>query len=235
MLDWMKHKLESRLPGEISITSDMQMTSPLWQKAKRNYRVSWLKWIGEWKSWLKTQHWKSEDHGVTSWQIEGETMETVTAFIFLGSKITADGYCSHKIKRLLFLERKVLTKLDSILKSRDKILLTKVHRVKVNDFSSSHVWVWEFDHKEGWMLKNWYFWAVVLEKTLESPLDCKEIKPVSPEGNQSQIFIGRTDSEAEASILWPPDGKSWVTGKDPDTWKDWRQEKKQMTEDEMVG
>ena len=118
-------------------------------------------------------------------------METVTAFIFLGSKITADGDCSHEIKRHLFLERKVLTKLDSILKSRDMILLTKVHRVKVNDFSSSLVWVWEFDHKEGWMLKNWCFWAMVLEKTLESPLDCKDIKPVNLKGNQSQIFIGR--------------------------------------------
>ena len=94
--------------------------------------------------------------------------------------------------------------------------------------------MWELDHKEGWALKNWCFWVVVLEKTLESPLDCKEIKPVNPIGNQSWIFIGRTDVEAEASILWPPDGKSRLIGKDPDAGKEWRQEKG-VTEDEMVG
>ena len=96
-----------------------------------------------------------------------------------------------------------------------------------------HIWMWELDHKEGWALKIWYFWSVVLEKTLESPLDCKEIKPVNPKGNQSWIFIGRTD--AEAPILWPPDAKNWLTRKDPDDGKDWRQEEKGMTEDEMVG
>ena len=102
-------------------------------------------------------------------------------------------------------------------------------------FSSSHVWMWELDHKEGWVLKKWCFWIVVLEKTLESPLDCKEIQPVHPKGNQSWIFIGRTDAEAEAPILWPPDGKSWLIGKDPDAGKDWGQEEKGATEDEMVG
>ena len=94
---------------------------------------------------------------------------------------------------------------------------------------------WELDYKESWTLKNWCFWTVVLEKTLESPSDCREIQPVNPRGNQSWIFIGRTDAENEAPILWPPDGKNWLTGKDPDTRKDWRQEKKGMTEDEMVG
>ena len=87
-------------------------------------------------------------------------------------------------------------------------------------FSNSHVWMWELDHKESWASKNWCFWTVVLEKTLESPLDCKEIKPVNSKGNQPWIFIGRTDSEAEAPILWPPDVKSWLTGKDPDAGKD---------------
>ena len=103
-------------------------------------------------------------------------------------------------------------------------------------FSSSHVWMWQLDHKEGWTLKN-CFWAVVLEKTLESALDCKEIKPVNPSGNQSWIFIGRTDAEveAEAPILWPPDAKSWLIRKDPVAGKDWRQEEKGMTEDRMVG
>ena len=94
--------------------------------------------------------------------------------------------------------------------------------------------MWELDHKESWALKNWCFWTVVLEKTLESPLDCKEIQPVNPEGNQSWIFIGRTDAEVEAPILWPPDARNWLTGKDPDAGKDWRQEK-WATEDKMVG
>ena len=91
-------------------------------------------------------------------------------------------------------------------------------------FSSSPVWMWELDHKESWVPKNWCFWTVVSEKILESPLDCKEIKPVNPKGNQSWIFIGRTDDEAETPILWPPDAKSWLIRKDPDAGKDWRQE-----------
>ena len=102
-------------------------------------------------------------------------------------------------------------------------------------FSSRHVWMWELDYKESWALKYWCFWTVVLEKTLESPLDCKEIQLVHPKGNQSWIFIGRTDAEAEAPILWPLDVKSWLIWKDPDAGKDWRQEEKGMTEDEMVG
>ena len=102
-------------------------------------------------------------------------------------------------------------------------------------FSSSHVCMWELDYRESYVLKNWCFWTVVLEKTLESPLDCKEIQPVHPKGNQSWIFIGRTDAEAEAPILWPPDSKNWLIGKDPDAGKDWRQEKKGTIEDDMVG
>ena len=101
-------------------------------------------------------------------------------------------------------------------------------------FSSSHVWMWDLDHKEGWVLKNWYFWSMVLGKTLESPLDCKEIQPVNTKGNPSWIFIGRPDTEAEAPILWPPDAKSWLTGKDPASGKGWEQEEKGMTEDKMV-
>ena len=102
-------------------------------------------------------------------------------------------------------------------------------------FSSSHVWVWELDYKESWVPKNWCFWTVALNKTLESPLDCKEIQPVHPKGDQSWVFIGRTDVEAEAPILWPPDATSWLIWKDPDAGKDWGQEEKGMTEDEMVG
>ena len=100
--------------------------------------------------------------------------------------------------------------------------------------TSSHVWMWELDHKESWAPKNWCFWTVVLKKTLKSPLDCKT-KPANPKGNQSWIFIGRTDAEAEAPMLWPPDVRSRLTGKDPDAGKDWRQEEKGMTENEMVG
>ena len=129
--------------------------------------------------------------------------------------------------------RKAMTNLDSMLKSKDITLPTKVHPKLW--FSSSHVWMWELDYKESWALKNWCFWTVVLEKTLESPLGCKKIKPVNPKGNQSWIFIGRTDAEAETPILWPSDVKNWLIGKDPDAGKDWRQEEKEMIEDEMVG
>ena len=101
-------------------------------------------------------------------------------------------------------------------------------------FSNSHIWMWEVDYKESLALKNWCFWTLVLEKILESPLDCKEIQPVHPKGDQSWVFIGRTDAEAEAPILWPPDVKSWLIGKDPNAGKDWKQEKG-TTEDEMVG
>ena len=101
-------------------------------------------------------------------------------------------------------------------------------------FSSSHVWMWELDYKENWGPKNWCFWTVVLEKTLESPLDYKEIQLVNPKGNWSWIFIGRTDAEAETPILRPPDAKNWLIWKAPDAGKDWKQEEKGMTEDEMV-
>ena len=102
-------------------------------------------------------------------------------------------------------------------------------------FPSSYIWMWELDHKKSWAPKNWWFWTVVLEKTLESPLDCKEIQPVHPKGNQSWIFIGRTDAEAETPVLWLPDAKNWLIGKDSVAGKDWKQEEKGMTEDKMVG
>ena len=154
---------------------------------------------------------------ITSWQIEGQKVETVGDFVFLGSKLTVDSDCSLEIKRCLLkmLGRKAMTNLDRVLKSRDITLLTKFHSQSY-DFSSSHVWMWELGHKETWLPKNWCFWTMVLEKTLESPLDSKEIKPVNPKGNQSWIFIGRTDAEAEASILWSPDATNRLIGKDPD-------------------
>ena len=151
-------------------------------------------------------------------QIDGETMETVTDFIFLGSKITADGDFSHEIKRCLLLGRKVMTNLGSILKSRH-YFANKGPSSQSYGFFSSRVWMWELDYKESWAPNNWCFWTVVLEKTLESPLDCKEIQPVH-KGEQSWVFIGRTDTEAETPILWPPDAKSQIIGKDPGAGKD---------------
>ena len=129
--------------------------------------------------------------------------------------------------------RKPMTNLDSILKSRDITLLTKAHLAKAMVFPVV-IWMWELEYKESWAPKNWCFWTVVLEKTPESSLDCKEIQPVHPKGDQSWVFIGRTDVEAETSILWPPDVKCWFIWKEPDARKDWRQEKG-TTEDEMVG
>ena len=144
---------------------------------------------------------------ITSWQIDGETVKTVADFIFLASKITADGDCSYEINRFLLLCRKVMTNLDSIFRSRD-CFANKGPSSQDYGFSSSHVWMWELDYKESWAPKNWCFWTVVLEKTLESPLDCKEIQSVHPKGNQFWIFIGRTDAEAETPILWPPDRRT---------------------------
>ena len=126
-----------------------------------------------------------------------------------------------------------MTNLDSILKSRDITLSTKVCLVKAMVFPV--VWMWELDYKESWAPKNWCFWTVLLEKSLESPLDCREIQPVHPKGDQSWIFIGRTDAEPETPILWPCHAKSWLIWKDPDAEKDWGQEEKGMTENEIVG
>ena len=151
---------------------------------------------------------------IISWQTEGIKVETVTDFIFLGSKITADGDCSHKIKRCLLLGRKTMTNLHNILKSRHHFV-NKGPYSQSYVFSSSHVWMWELEHKEGWAPKNWCF-QIVLEKSLESPLDCKEIQPVHPKGIQTWRFIGRTDAEAETPILRPSDVKNQLIGKDPD-------------------
>ena len=169
---------------------------------------------------------------ITSWQIDGETMETMIDFIFLGSKITADDDSSHEIKKCLLLARKVMMNLDNVLKNRDISLLTKICLVKAMVFAVVMCGCESWTIKESWALKNWCFCTVVVEKTHENPLDCKEVKPVNPKGNQSWIFIGKTD--AESPVLWPPDVKSWLIGKDPEAGKDWRQEKG-TTEDDMVG
>ena len=169
---------------------------------------------------------------ITSWQVEGEKMETVQTLCSWPPKITAYGDCSHEIKRCLLFGRKAMTNLDSILKSRDITLPRKVHLVKAIVFPSSHIQMWELDHKEGWAPKNWHFQIVVLKKTLESSLYCKEIKPVNPKGNQPWIFIRRID--AEAAILWPLYVKSRLIGKDPDAGKDWKPKEKGAAENEMV-
>ena len=149
---------------------------------------------------------------ITLWQVDGEPVQTVAVFISLGSKITADGDCSQEITRCLLPGRKAMANLDSVSKSRD-YFANKGPYSQSYGVTSSQVWV---DYKEGSTPKNWCFQTVVLEKTFENPLDCKEIQPVHPKGDQSWVFIGRTDAEAEAPILWPPDGMSWPIEKDPD-------------------
>ena len=167
---------------------------------------------------------------ITSWQT-GKQCQT----LFWGApKTTADVDYSHEINRGLFLGKKVITNLDSILKSR-RYFTNKGLSSQGYGFSSGHIWMWELECEEIWVPKNWWFWTVVLEKTLESPLDCKEVQPVHSKGDQSWVFIGRTDAEAETPRLWPPHAKSWLFGKDCDAGKDWGQEEKGMTGDEMVG
>ena len=168
---------------------------------------------------------------ITSWQISGETMEIVRDFIFLGSKITADGDCSPEIQRYLLLERKTMANWDGILKAKT-LLCQQRCLVKAMVFP---VVMYGY---ESWIIKKAEcgrcFEILALEKTLESPLDCREIKPVNPKGNQPWMFIGRTDAEAEAPILWPFDVKNWLIGKDPDAGKDRRQKEKRAAEDLMV-
>ena len=169
---------------------------------------------------------------ITSWQIDGGTVETVEDFILGGSKITADGDCIHKIKRRLLLERTVMT--NSILKYRDITLPTKVCLVKAMAFPVVMFGCesWTIKKAECWRIDDFELWCW---RRLLSPLDCKEIQPVHPKGNQSWIFIGRMDAEVETPTLWPPDVKNWLIGKDPDAGRDWGQEEKGTTEDEMAG
>ena len=170
---------------------------------------------------------------ITSWKIDGETVETVADFIFLGSSITADGDSSYEIKRCLLLGRNDQPRKH--IKKQRHYFVNKGLSSQGYGFSNSHVWMWELDYKESWAPKNWCFWIVVFEKTLENPLYCKETQPVHPKGDQSWVFIGKTDVEAETPMLWPPHTKSWLIWNNPDAGKDWGQEEKGTTEDEMVG
>ena len=171
---------------------------------------------------------------ITSWQIDRETVATVADFIFLGSKITADGDRSHEVKRHLLLGRKAMTSLESILKSRDITLSTKVRLVNAMVFPVVIYGCesWTIKKAECRRIDAFELWCW---RRLESLLDCKEIHPVHPKGDQSWVFIGSTDVEAESPILWPPDVKNWLIWEDPDAGKDWRQEEKVTTEDEMGG
>ena len=181
---------------------------------------------------IQAGHWAKE---CTNHDRSPKTVETVIDFFWGGSKITADGDCSHEIKRCLLLGRKVITNLDSLLKSRDITLPTKVHLVKTMFFPVVMYGCWELDYIQRKLsTKELMLLNCGVEKTLENPLDCKEIQPVHSKGNQSWVFIERTDAEAETSIFLPRDAKNWLIGKDPDAGKDWRQEKEGMTEDEMV-
>ena len=203
----------------------------------RKRRATWWKWMRSVKKAglkLNIQKMKIMPCSPITSQIDGKTMEIVTYFIFLRSKITAGGDCCHKIKTLAPL-KKSYDKPRLHIKKQRHYFVNKGPSSQSYGFSSSHVWMRELGHKESWVLKNWCFWTVELEKTLESPLDCKEIKPINPKRNQSWIFIGRTDVEAEAPILWLPDAKNWLFRKYPDIGKDWRQAEKGMSEDEMVG
>ena len=170
---------------------------------------------------------------ITSWQVEGKKMRTVADFIFLGSKIAEDCDCSRKVKWRLLLGRKAMTNLDSIFKSRDITLPTKGTYSQSCGFSSSHVRMWELDHKRGWVLKNWCFWTVVLEKTLES---------LGQQGHQASQSQRRSTLNIHwkdwcwswTPTFWPHDANSWLIGKCLDAGKDWGQEEKGKTEDEMA-
>ena len=224
----MNHKLESRLPEETSTINNLRyaVDTTLMAESEEELNSLLMKVKEESEKFgLKLNIQKTKimlSNPNTLWEIEGEKVEAVTDFLFLDSKITADGDCSLEIRICLFLGRKAMTNLDGILKSKTSFC----HQSPCSQsygFSSSHVQMLELDHKKDWTLKNWCFQILVLEKTLKSPLDSK-IKPVNPKGNQPWIFIGKTD--AEFPIFWPPGEKDRLIGKKPDVGKDWRQKEK---------
>ena len=228
-------ELESRLQGNINnlryaddstlMVESKEELNSFFMKVKEESEKVGLK--------LSIQKTKIMASGpITSWQIDGETVETVTDFIFLGSKITADGDCSHEIKWHLLLGRKVMTNLDSILKSRD-YFVNKGPSSQGYGFSSVHVWMWELDYKESWVLKNWCFWLWCWRRLLRVPW-------IARRSNQSILkrsVLGVHWKDwcwSWNSNIWPPDAKNWLIGKDSDAGQDWGKEKKGTTEDEMV-
>ena len=170
---------------------------------------------------------------ITSWQIDGETVETVADFTFWAPKSLQIVTAAIKLKDA-YSWKESYDQPKQYIKKQRYYFANKDLSSQGYGFSSSHVWMWELGYKESWVQNNWRFWTVVLEKTLESPLDCKEIHPVQPKRNQFWVFIGRTDVEAETPLFWPRDAKSWLIGKDPHVGKVWRQEEKGTSADEMV-
>ena len=171
---------------------------------------------------------------ITSWQIDGENVETVSDFILAVLQNHCRWWLQPWNQKMLTPWKKSYDQPRQHINKQRYYFTNKGPSSQSYGFSS-HVWMWELDYKESRVLKNWYFWTVVLEKTLESLLDSKGIQSVYPKGNQSWIFIGRADAEAETPILWPPGAKYWLTRKDPESGKEWRWEEKGMTEDEMAG
>ena len=207
------------------------MTPSLWRKRRRTNESLDENEGGEWKSWLKTQHLKNKDHGIQSHHFMAYRWGNyMWETLFWGSKITTDNDCSHDIKKILAPWKKCYDQPRPHVKKQRHCFANKSLSSQSYGFPVI-MYGCELDYKESWALKNWCFWTEVLEKTLESPLDCKEIQPVHPKGNQSWIVIGRTDAEAEVPILCPPDGKNWLIGKDPDAGKNWRRDEKGTTED----
>ena len=213
------------------------MTPPLWQKLK-NWRASWWKWKRRVENVglkLNIKNTKIMAFGpITSWQIDGEIMETVADYFGEGGlQNPCRWWLQPWNEKTLAPWKKSYDQPRQHIKEQRHYFANKNLSSQSYGFSSSHVWMWELDYKESWALKNGCFWTAVLEKTLESPLDCEEMQPVHPKGNQSWIFIGKTDDEAP--ILWSPDATNWLIWKDSNAGKDWRWKEKGTTEDEMVG
>ena len=211
MPDWMKHRLESRLLGEISVTSIYWLHHPYGRKWRGTKEPFYEIERRQWKSWLKTQHSKNQDHGIlphhfmaSRWGNSGNS----DRLYFPGLQNHCRWWLQPWNKKMLAPWKKSYDKPRQHIKKQRHYFANKVPSGENYVFSSGHVWMWEWDHKERWALKNWSFWTVVLEKTLESPLACKEIQPVHPKADQSWMFIGRNDAEVEAPILWPPDVKN---------------------------
>ena len=211
------------------------MTPLLWQKVKRNWRASWWKWKRRAeKAGLKLNIEKTKimaSGPIISWQIDGEKWKQWETLFSWAPKSLQMVTTAMKLNTLAPWKKSYDQSRQYIKKQRH-YFTKKGPSIQSYGFSSSHVWMWELNLKESWALKNWCFWTVVLEKALQSPVDCKEIKPVNPKGNQSWIFIGMTD--AEAPILWPHDMKNWLNRREPDAGKDWGREEKGTTEEEMV-
>ena len=240
-LGWMKHKLETRLPGEISIRYADDTTLMAESEEELKSLLMKVKVESE-KVVLKLNVQKTKimaSSPITLWQIDEETVETVSDFIFLQSRITADGDCSHEIKRHLLLGRKVMTNLDSILKSRDITLPAKICLVKAMVFPvvmyGCESWTIKKAEHQGIDAFELWCWRRLLRVPWTARRSNQSIlKEISPECSLSWVFIGRTAVEAETPILWPPDVKNWLIRKDHDAGKDWRWEEKGSTEDEMV-